>query len=605
MNINKRRVYFGDIVRHAIFSWLLAVLIEYSLLSSSLRALDSLEGLKEMSLIRIILIFGVSFVLLVFVSLKWNTIEFERYAILGIYSVIAVLSLISSFTWPYLIVCILIGVGLLIYCKYGFDKSSENKLDPENSKNKVYIIITAAIAVVIFLVLAVWTACRVFSFSTPTYDFGLFAQMFYYMKETGLPLTTLERDGLLSHFYVHVSPIYYLMLPFYMLVPHPATIQVLQAAVIVSAVIPLWKICKLKKLPNWQTMLMSIIILTFPALSGGVSYDIHENCFLTPLILWTFYGVEKRSSLIIAISALLTLCVKEDAAVYVAVIALWIIVSSALRYKKDENKMLITGISVLAVSLIWFLSTTTFLSNIGDGVMTSRYNNFMYDGSGSLITVIKSVILNPMKAVFECVDKEKLEFIALTLLPLLGLPLITRKYDRYILLIPYILLNLMSDYQYQHNIYFQYVFGSLAFLMYLTIINLADLKLNKIRAGALVLSAIACFGCFSALILPKAYRYVDKCISNQEEYDEIREYLSTIPDDATVGATTFYSTYLSQRKNIYDVKHCSIDNLLKCEYVVFESYEPYMDLPESILQTSGYESFEYIPDKLIIYKKTK
>ena len=605
MNINKRRVYFGDIVRHAIFSWLLAVLIEYSLLSSSLRALDSLEGLKEMSLIRIILIFGASFVLLVFVSLKWNTIEFERYAILGIYSVIAVLSLISSFTWPYLIVCILIGVGLLIYCKYGFDKSSENKLDPENSKNKVYIIITAAIAVVIFLVLAVWTACRVFSFSTPTYDFGLFAQMFYYMKETGLPLTTLERDGLLSHFYVHVSPIYYLMLPFYMLVPHPATIQVLQAAVIVSAVIPLWKICKLKKLPNWQTMLMSIIILTFPALSGGVSYDIHENCFLTPLILWTFYGVEKRSSLIIAISALLTLCVKEDAAVYVAVIALWIIVSSALRYKKDENKMLITGISVLAVSLIWFLSTTTFLSNIGDGVMTSRYNNFMYDGSGSLITVIKSVILNPMKAVFECVDKEKLEFIALTLLPLLGLPLITRKYDRYILLIPYILLNLMSDYQYQHNIYFQYVFGSLAFLMYLTIINLADLKLNKIRAGALVLSAIACFGCFSALILPKAYRYVDKCISNQEEYDEIREYLSTIPDDATVGATTFYSTYLSQRKNIYDVKHCSIDNLLKCEYVVFESYEPYMDLPESILQTSGYESFEYIPDKLIIYKKTK
>ena len=183
--------------------------------------------------------------------------------------------------------------------------------------------------------------------------------------------------------------------------------------------------------------------------------------------------------------------------------------------------MLITGVSVLVISLLWFLLATLFLSNIGDGVMTSRYNNFMYDGSGSLITVVKAVILNPMKAVFECVDKEKLEFIGLTILPLLGLPFITRKYDRYILLIPYILLNLMSDYQYQHNIYFQYVFGSLAFLMYLTVINLADLKIDKIRVGAIMLSAVVCIGCFSALIVPKAYKYVDKSISNHEEYEEM------------------------------------------------------------------------------------
>ena len=36
-----------------------------------------------------------------------------------------------------------------------------------------------------------WTSC---------FDFGLFAQMFHYMKEIGLPLITCERDGLLSHF---------------------------------------------------------------------------------------------------------------------------------------------------------------------------------------------------------------------------------------------------------------------------------------------------------------------------------------------------------------------------------------------------------------------
>ena len=45
-----------------------------------------------------------------------------------------------------------------------------------------------------------WTSC---------FDFGIFSQMFYYMKESGLPLVTCERDRLLSHFAVHFSPIYY------------------------------------------------------------------------------------------------------------------------------------------------------------------------------------------------------------------------------------------------------------------------------------------------------------------------------------------------------------------------------------------------------------
>lgn len=42
-------------------------------------------------------------------------------------------------------------------------------------------------------------------------------------------MTTCERDRVLSHFAVHVSPIYYLFLPFYALFPSPVTLEVLQA----------------------------------------------------------------------------------------------------------------------------------------------------------------------------------------------------------------------------------------------------------------------------------------------------------------------------------------------------------------------------------------
>ena len=429
-------------------------------------------------------------------------------------------------------------------------------------------------------------------------------------------MTTVDRDGLLSHFAVHVSPIYYLMLPFYWLVPTPATLQVLQAAVITSAVIPLWKIGTHHGLTGAQRMLVCAVLLLFPAFSGGTSYDIHENCFLTPLILWLLYGIDKKSITITTIAAVLTLMVKEDAAVYVAVVALWLIVKTVLRFKKLDVQNFITGIALLAISLGWFFLVTGYLAKSGDGVMTYRYKNFMYDGSSSLITVIKSVILNPMKAVYESVDSEKIYFIAMTLLPLLGLPLLTRRYERYILLIPYILVNLMSDYQYQHDIFFQYTFGSNAFLVYLTVINLADLKINRHRTFAVISTVVVSAACFVIVVVPKAIQYPVQAIQYHGYYQSIRDTLDIIPDDAPAAASTYYTAYLSQRETLYDIRYCARDHLLKTEYVALalfgdDDYKQYatdgknngFENLTALLEKNGYRKQETLSNKLVVYSK--
>ena len=51
---------------------------------------------------------------------------------------------------------------------------------------------------------------------------------------------------------------------------------------------------------------------------------------------------------------------------------------------------LLTGLLLLGVSVLYFLLVTDFLAEQGDGVMTYRYANFMYDGSDSLLTVVKA-----------------------------------------------------------------------------------------------------------------------------------------------------------------------------------------------------------------------
>lgn len=613
--LTRNQLTVPDLARRIILSWLLAVVTEYLFLPSELRDLAELNGLRQMSFARVIVITCAIAVLLTVISFFAKTKQLERCGIVAAFAVLAITALRASATWAFLAACILLLVILAVFGIYGRNKTPEPVAEQKKA-DKTYILITLVLSASFFLFVSVWTVSRVYSFSTPTYDFGIFSQMFYNMKESGLPMTTVERDGLLSHFAVHVSPIYYLMLPFYLLVPTPAALQVLQAAVITSAVLPLWKIGKYHGLTDAQKILVCALLLLYPAYSGGTSYDIHENCFLAPLILWLFYGIDIKNAAVTAIAAALTLTVKEDAAVYVAVIALWLTFKTVLRFSQIDIQNLITGLALLAVSIGWFFLVTGYLAKSGDGVMTYRYQNFMYDGSSSLITVIKSVILNPMKAVYECVDTEKLSFIAITLLPLMGLPLLTRRYERYILLIPYILVNLMSDYSYQHDIFYQYTFGSNAFLIYLTVINLADLKINRQRIFALIAATVVSAVCFAAVIIPKAVYYPVQAVRYHEYYQNVREALDTIPDDASVTATAFYTTYLSQRAILYDVRYCSQKHLLETEYVALNisadsSYENYTTDGEDngyenlagLLKDNGYSEYACVNDLIIWHRE--
>ena len=603
---NQKERENGQWLRRLVLAWLTAAAVEYGALPAALRDLKDLTGIAQMSSGRLILVAAVVFALLGIISRFLDTRNVERWMLVSVFAVLAAVSLCASFTWPFLAVCLLVLAVLAVYAHRGWN-GGRKVIRTAEPENRAYLWLTAVGAVLFFLLVSVWTVCRVYSFSTPSFDFSIFAQMFHSMRTTGLPITTIERDGPLSHFAVHVSPIYYLMLPFYCLVPVPATLQVLQAAVLASAVIPLWKLGKHHGLNPMARTLLCFVLLLYPAYAGGASYDIHENAFLTPLICWLFYGVDRRNGLMTAVAAVLTLMVKEDAAVYVAVIALYLLLRSILKKQKWGAA---AGAVMLAGSVVYFALVTGYLAESGDGVMTYRYQNFMYDGSASLVTVIRAVLRSPMKAVFECVDQEKLGFIALTMLPLGGLPFLTRRYERFLLLIPYVLVNLMSDYQYQHDIFFQYTYGATACLIYLTLVNLAELKGAGRRMT--VLFAAVCVGaaCFGAQVMPKTLHYSSYCVTYREYYDALRETLDVVPEDASVAATTFYTTYLSQRDVLYDVRYASAEHLLSCEYIVLnvndeKSFQKYGGFESfvNLLSEKDYEKVAEYKEKLEIYCK--
>lgn len=601
-------------IRRLMLGWLTAAALEYLLLPVQAQWLGNLEGLAQMSLIRLIAVTCGVFCVLSLIGKNHDSARAERWGIFAMGALLVVSAVRRSYTAPFWWGCLLLMGIVTVYAFFGWNAAPEPASVP-GTRSWGWMWGTGAAAAAALIFLSVWTVSRVYTLSTPTYDMGLFSQMFHHMKESGRPMTTLERDGLLSHFAVHVSPIYYLMLPLYALIPSPVTLQVLQAAVLVSSVIPLWKLGQRHGMAGWQRFALCVVLLAYPALAGGVSYDLHENCFLTPLLLWLFYAVDVGHIPGIALAGGLTLLVKEDAAVYVAVIALWMILRGLLREPKDR-RMLVTGLTMLGVSLIWFFLVTGYLAGMGDGVMTYRYDNFIYDGSSSLVTVVLAVLKNPMKLLYECVDAEKLRYIGLTMVPLLGLPLMTRRFERYVLLIPYILVNLMSDYSYQHDVFFQYNFGSGAFLLYLTVVNLQDIPKPSLRTAAIGLVAAVSLGCFAEEILPKAVEYPQRLARFSGYYSKIRSALDQIPEGAPTSATTFYTTMLSRRDVLYDVKYSSTEHILQTDYVAMDprypdTYDKYATAGGNdgfqrfveLLEQQGYERWLAPDDSLVIYRR--
>ncbi len=427
------------------------------------------------------------------------------------------------------------------------------------------------------------TALRYKMYISPCFDFGIFAQMFESMRRTGLPVTTCERDMMLSHFAVHLSFIYYTLLPFYYVFRTPEFLNIAQAVVLASGLVPMYLICRRKGLSMNATLALGAAYAFYPSLSAGCFYDIHENCFLTPLILWLLYAVDVDSTVGIFLSAALVCAVKEDAPVYVIFVGV---------YMFFAKKKILKPAVLLAVCTGYFLLAIKYLDTYGDGAMMYRYSNFS-TGDGTMRDIVKTVLTNPGYVFLQCLNAEKAEFFLKVMLPLGFLPLISKKFYNYILLGPFMLINLMSYYPYQHSLDFQYNFGPAAFLLYLTAENLSQFKPGKRPKLACLCALLSVLGAFSFVGYRTSYlSYYEKTADVVEQIDEV---LAEVPEGVSVSAATFLLPHLADREVLYQVNGRLHETEGRTEYVVLDlRYSEFAEL-EPMYLDAGYEIVYEIP----------
>ena len=607
------------VIRKAFIAWLFSAVVAFYALEPADRILTGTNSLSKTSLAMVILMIAGCFsVLAVSEALlrgraKQILLRTERWLMPGLFALLAIPALVSTYTFPFLAAILVILAILIVYAVFGWKapeeesakvpeptsvpkaaKAADASAGPAAASSSKLItffqkhtwllpgILVGLLALAVFAFQSLWTAARVMYFKCPTYDMGIAAQMYHSMLKNGSLVTTVERSEAMSHLKVHFILVYYLWLPFYAIVQHPATLEVMQAATLVASVIPLWLLLKNHFRKPGLVAAIAVIFLLYPPLTMGISYDVHENCFLPVLILWLLWALDRNKKLLTVLFTALLLVVKEDAAVYAAVIFIGFLLTTLLRQngRKALWNALFYG-ALLMVSVGWFLFATSWLKTYGDGIMSIHYRNFFFGEHRSFSAVIYAVFLSPMKVLFECVrdDESRLIYYLPTLAILLGLPFVTRKYERLIFTIPYFLVNLVSSNIYQHDIFFQYSFGSCTLLFCLAVMNWNDLKekwssRKKARGGRIAAYALLGFmavSCVTAFAITsnKGWTYIGFHFKDKSEYEARWELLSEIPDDAEVAAGTFVTTQVWDRDLLWDIKTNDASRTLQSEYVVF------------------------------------
>lgn len=575
--INKfKNIDMYSFITKTLISFILVSLIE---IIFSKNLFNTQEYFNSISFIPHIIMITFILVILILISDKKIYITLEPYILICLSLLIFIITnaMINKFYFA-LISTIILGALIFYYSKY-------LKNFYINNKTTKKICIFLGILFIVFV--SSLTILYYLYHSSSTYDFGIFSQMFHYMDKTLIPYTTVERDGLLSHFAVHFSPILYIFLPFYKIFPNPVTLLFIQALVIALGLIPLYKLCKHFKYSNKIIIALSIIYILYPALIGGSFFYFHENKILTVLLLCLFYFIEKSNTKLTYFFALLVMLVKEDAAIYISFIGLYLLFS---------KKRKIKGSYLIIASVIYFMIVTNLMQIFGEGIMSDRYKNFLFNNEESLIYVIINILKNPIYLFYQLLSLEKLKFLIYMFIPMAMIPLAIKKPANIILLLPLVLINLMTNYPYQFDIGYQYTYGSAAFLFYLTILNLKKLPRKLVK------KLLIC-GVSSSLIFFAASHYnktsiISLYIDNKDTTNIINEGLKLIPKNKSVTASTFFVPSLWNYDKVYDIDYTN----KKTDYVVLNLKNSFDEKHIKNYEDLDYEKIYYYQDIIAVYK---
>lgn len=426
-------------------------------------------------------------------------------------------------------------------------------------------------------------------------DFAHWAQIFHNIATTGKPLClSLEFyfPGAMNYFSVHFAPlIYILALPFKIL-PYNETIIGLNLLLMMSSVIPLYKI----SLDSYQdkrfALFMVLLLLWYPTFQYTVMYEFEMLRFSIPIILWMLYFWQKGKVGPYFIFVLLAVLVREEVGLTIMMFGLYLIL-----FKKQWR----TGFTTAVVGLGAFIIITQAImpslsgASLNDGHLAIKklYGVFGETVGEAVVTILTNPLLT-IKTIFQPI---KIANIFMYFLPLLFIPFLRPA----VLMAVFANLGivLLSSNNKHSSYMLYYLSPSIPFIFYAFIkgwprfLSMLDRYAVKIRGDYDLKSAAMIFVLSGLMITnvffgpspislqfwfrnlrPAPFRTQNFHYSVYKISDHHRKanaFFNLMPDTAIVAAQRFLHPRMFKKKGITLIgKREGLDGRYKADYVLFD-----------------------------------
>ncbi len=401
----------------------------------------------------------------------------------------------------------------------------------------------------------------------------------------------------------HFFLILLLVLPFYALLPHAYTLFFLQASMAGLGALAIFFIARNKLQSQVMAICFALSYLLYPPLQWATlnycTYGFHPENFFPPLLLFALYLLDKRRLSLFAIFFLLSLTVKEDYALLLACLGLYLVF-----FDKRNRKI---GLVMFFLSTLWFVITTQWVIPY-----FRRGGAPFYYGA---LTPLADAFRNPESYLFLATPLRDylLRILApLLFLPLLNLPLLATA-------TPNLLVNLfaltvnyttpMSARSHHLSPMIPVVFLSAVFGMhnFLRRIGNPALRPKLERYGPFVLLCAALFFNywlgplpFSRLIEADQYQVIEA------KTRTIKEVKALIPQEASLCAEFFIGPHFAQRKVLYEfpIRVGKVDFVLVDLDQPWSLYRP-LEAPPALarLKESSNHELIYSKNNVLVFKK--
>jgi uncharacterized membrane protein len=412
------------------------------------------------------------------------------------------------------------------------------------------------------------TVTRHFTFETHALDLGYYVQLVWNIARGAGPYVSLPEMHAWGD---HLSPIVYLFVPAYWLVPGPVVLLVGQSVALALGGVAVFGLARARLGDEGPAAAFALLYLANPSLHGINVRDFHAAALAIPLLLAALWAVEAGRVWLALLPAALTLLCREDAALPVMGLAAWIAVA---------RRRWLPGALAAAVALAVLVVDVRFVIPAYRGQPYSHLGRYAEFG-GSLPEIAANVVLHPLRTLATLLTGPRLLYLGAMLAPLAFLPLL----GGWDLLgaVPALVQNLLSSDPVLYGHRTQYQSFVLPFLVLAAVGGYA--RLARRRPGpwpvaVLVVAMVASLALASRTVNNLAVARFWPAPDQRAAY----RVLAQVPPAAAVSAQDPYVAHLSLRPLVF-VFPVGID---KSDYVLVnvDTY-PWRNLPGVTLRREG------------------